>query len=103
MPDQAPNQPFDLFISYNSHDHEWVRVAKSSLKERGIRSFLDRDDLPKGHPWPRALEEALNSAGAVAVFVGPNGFGNWQMREMWYALDLQTKLEQQGRFFPVIP
>jgi formylglycine-generating enzyme required for sulfatase activity/energy-coupling factor transporter ATP-binding protein EcfA2 len=88
------------FLSYNSLDYEWVELAKKVLAERGVDSFVDREDLPKGIPWPRALEETIGNVEAVAVFVGPHGFGRWQMREMWLALDLQS---QRADSLPVVP
>ncbi len=54
-------------------------------------------------PWPQALENGLTDVSAVAVFLGPHGLGSWQKREMWFALDRQARLEQEGQRFPVIP
>ena len=61
--------------------------------------FLDRWYLAAGQPWPQALEQALASCSAVAVFLGSEGLGPWQQRERDLALD------RQGRDpgFPVIP
>jgi formylglycine-generating enzyme required for sulfatase activity len=94
---------FDLFISYHSPDREAVSTVRELLKARGIESFLDREQLVAGRPWPQALEEALKNVRAVAVFLGHNGLGLWQKREMWFALDRQVQEERAGRAFPVIP
>ncbi|MGZ9034734.1 MAG: nSTAND1 domain-containing NTPase, partial [Rhodospirillales bacterium] len=60
---------------------------------------MDRWYLVAGQPWPQALEQAVSSCGAVAVFLGTQGLGPWQQRERDLALD------RQGRdpSFPVIP
>ena len=100
VPDSHPPQNPRCFLSYNSLDYEWVELAKKVLAERGVESFIDREDLPKGIPWPRALEETIGNVEAVAVFVGPHGFGRWQMREVWLALDLQS---QRADSLPVVP
>ena len=61
--------------------------------------FLDRWYLAPGRPWPQALEEALHTCRAVAVFLGPAGMGPWQQREHYLALDRQAA----SATFPVIP
>jgi Tol biopolymer transport system component len=91
-----------LFLSYNSADRSCVLAVQTLLKARGIATFLDRDQLVPGLPWPMALEAGLRDAFAVAVFLGPE-LGGWQKREMWYALDRQVREEKEGKPFPVIP
>ena len=91
-----------LFLSYNRADAQNVVTAQSLLKARGITTFLDRDNLSAGLPWPQALEEALRGARGAAVFIGRE-LGGWQKREMGFALDWQVRQEGQGRVFPVIP
>jgi WD40 repeat protein len=91
-----------LFLSYNSSDRPMVVAVKKLLVARGITTFLDRDQLVPGMPWPPALEEALRGVRAVAVFIGRE-LGGWQKREMWFALDRQVREEKEGRSFPVIP
>ena len=44
-----------------------------------------------------------SAARAVAVFLGSQGLGTWQKRELGFALDRQTREEQAARDFPVIP
>jgi len=72
------------------------------LHARGIATFLDRDRLAPGLPWPAALEEGLRGVEAVVIFIGQE-LGGWQKREMWFALDRQVREEKQGHPFPVIP
>src|SRR5208337_203758 len=49
--------------------------------------------------WFEPLERALGQVRGVVVFLGPNGLGRWQRREMALALDRQTR----EATFPVIP
>jgi tetratricopeptide (TPR) repeat protein len=97
----------DVFLSYHSADRTRVSAVRRLLSERGVRAFLDRNDLTAGLPWPQALEEALRSVRAVLVFVGGANDGErlglWQRREAWFALDRQAQKEGQGEYFPVIP
>ena len=73
------------------------------LADHGISTFLDRDQLTGGLPWPDELEEGLKSSRAVAVFLGRNGLGLWQKREIGLALDRQVELERTAQIYPVIP
>ena len=90
-----------LFVSYNTVDRTSVIAIQKVLEARGVTTFLDRDQLVPGLPWPQALEQALRDAKAVAIH-RPRAWG-WQKREMWFALDRQVRMEKQGRAFPVIP
>jgi hypothetical protein len=96
MSDQST---YDVFLSYNSADHRAVEKVARALTEQGLTVFLDRWYLVPGRPWPQALEGILEACGAVAVFLGPQGLGNWQQREKELALDRQAP----DSTFPVIP
>src|SRR5689334_7143089 len=91
-----------VFLSYNSADRLAVEAIRRLIEAHGISTFFDREDLRVGLPWPHALEEALQAASAVAVFIGRE-LGGWQKREIGFALDLQIRQEKQGKSFPVIP
>jgi len=94
---------YQLYLSYHSTDRKEIQVVQQLLEARGITTFMDKNDLPPGLPWPQSLEYALRSVKAVAVFIGPHGLGSWQKREIWFALDRQVQEEKAGRAFPVIP
>ena len=94
---------FDVFISYSRTDGDAVRRVQTRLKEAGLATFFDLDMLPAGQAWLPALEKGIAQCGAVAVFVGPAGFGTWQQREVQLALDRQVNEQRQGRTLPVIP
>ncbi len=92
------DQQFDVFLSYSTRDHVLVEQVANWLKERGLRCFMDRSYLTPGVPWPRALEEALETSKSVAVFLGAGELGRWQERELYLALDVQIAKQT-----PVIP
>ena len=93
----------DVFLSYSRTDAPAVRQIQAYLKQAGLATFLDRDQLPAGQPWLSALEQAIARCAAVAVLVGPAGLGTWQKREVQLALDQQAEAERTGHPFPVIP
>jgi len=47
---------FDLLLSYHTPDQPVVESVRSLLQARGLRSFIDRDHLVVGLPWPQQLE-----------------------------------------------
>ncbi|MGO9597513.1 MAG: SUMF1/EgtB/PvdO family nonheme iron enzyme [Isosphaeraceae bacterium] len=89
----------DLFLSYNSRDHAAVQQVRTLLGARGLSVFYDRESLGLGLDWFDPLERSLRQVHGVVVFLGPNGLGRWQKREMALALDRQTTEPT----FPVIP
>jgi TIR domain len=93
--------PFDVFLSYSRADQTIVERVAQALHASGLRAFLDRWYLNPGRSWPEALEDALASCRAVAILLGPDGFGPWQQREQYKALDRQTK-EPAFRVIPVV-
>lgn len=95
----TPGDGFDVFLSYNWRDWEAVRAVADYLRRLGLRPFLDRWYPTPGQPWIPGLERALAACHAVAVFVGPHGFGPWQQREAYAALDRQSHTAG----FPLIP
>jgi hypothetical protein len=89
---------FDVFLCHNSKDKDVVRLINRKLKERGILTWLDEEQLPPGRAWQELLEQQIESIGSVAVFVGPSGFGPWQDAEMRAFIS-----EFVSRRCPVIP
>ena len=49
----------DVFLSYRRTDASAVRQIQAYLKEAGLATFLDRNQLPAGRPWRSALEQAI--------------------------------------------
>jgi len=81
----------DIFLSYNSADHNVVENIARKLRDESLEPFLDRWHLAPGIRWRPKLEETLSSCKAVAIFVGPGEMGSWQQREVDVALDLQAR------------
>jgi pentatricopeptide repeat protein len=93
----------DLFLSYNSTDRGVVVEVRHALAARGVSTFYDRDDLSPGRSWFDELEAAMRRAHGAAVFIGKDGLGTIQRREMQFALARQAIEEKAGGTFPVIP
>ena len=93
-------RPYDVFLSHSSADKDAVEtIARRLEDEAALRPFLDKWHLIPGNPWQEELEQALDSAGTCAVFIGPEGVGPWENVEMRSALD--DRVTRPG--FRVIP
>ncbi len=95
--------PRDLFLSYNSTDRDAVSRVRRELSDRKISTFYDRVDLTPGRPWFDELEAALRRVRGAVVFIGKDGLGTVQRREMQFAIARQAIEEKAGASFPVIP
>ena len=94
---------YELFLSYHRADEQRVSDIRNLLEAAGIRTFMDKEALRAGLPWPKALEDGLSGAKAVAAFIGAE-IGAWQAREIAFALDRQADAEKtKGPPYPVIP
>jgi hypothetical protein len=89
---------FDVFLSHNSVDKPVVRELAKLLRRRGVRPWLDEERLTPGKVWQEEMAEAITACPAIAVLVGPNGFGNWELEETYVALN-----EYAERKKPIIP
>src|SRR6266478_850732 len=95
----AANEPYDVFVSYSRADGRHAAEIDSFLSAKGLKSYFDRHNLAPGLPWVRALEQAIETAKAVIVLIGPRGLGNTQQYERDLALIRQTR----DPTFPVVP
>jgi hypothetical protein len=89
---------FHVFLSHNSDDKPVVREIAAALRARGLRPWLDEDELIPGRPWQEALEQIIESCATAAILVGPSGFGPWQTPEMRACIS-----EFVEREIPVLP
>jgi tetratricopeptide (TPR) repeat protein len=91
--------PFDVFLSYTGRDKPAVREICKLLRDRGLRPWLDQEQLIPGRPWQEALaEKVIERIAAAAVCVSKDGLGPWENREMRAYI---SKFVESDR--PVIP
>ena len=94
------SQPaFDTFFSYNSTDRKAVEEIALELKKQGVSVFLDRWYLTPGQNWHTELTQTITSSQSCVVFIGYQGMGPWQHREVGLAFEQQD----QHPDYPLIP
>lgn len=89
---------FDVFMCHNSADKPSVRKLLRELKAKGVKTWIDEEQLPPGVPWQPLLEKHIRQVKSAAVFVGANGIGPWHEAEIRAFLS-----EFVNRGCPVIP
>lgn len=89
---------FDVFLIHNSKDKPAVRQLARALWERGLKVWLDEEQLVPGQRWQQALEEMIQVTHSAAVLVGKDGLGPWEISEVRAWL-----LRFVERGLPVIP
>jgi len=92
------SQSFDVFLSHNSLDKPIVRELAQALSGRGLRVWVDDEQLVPGRSWQDKLEDIIQSTRSAAVLVGQDGLGPWETVEMRTCLS-----EFVRRGMPVIP
>jgi hypothetical protein len=64
-------KPFDIFLSAKSDDSTWVEQLRRDLEERGVRVWLDKNELRPGDIFPKALENGIDRSRSVGLVVTP--------------------------------
>jgi len=92
----TPKKKFDVFLSHNSKDKPWVIDLKNALKSRGIKVWLDKDEIRPGDLFAEALEKGIKESKAVALVISPDAMNSgWVNAEYYRALSLATNKQLQ--------
>lgn len=96
-------KPFDVFLSHNSVDKPWVIQLKQALDKRGLKAWLDRDEIRPGELFVSALERGLNESKAIGLVVSPESMkSGWVNEEYSRAMSLAVSKEDPIPLIPII-
>lgn len=89
-----------VFLAYSHKDSEFVDRLAKDLRNRGIRVWLDSNELKPGDSIQRRLDEGLSTSGyMLAVLSKASLASQWATREMEMAMHRELK----GKWPRVIP
>ncbi|MDZ7963135.1 MAG: GUN4 domain-containing protein [Aulosira sp. DedQUE10] len=91
---------FDVFLAHNSQDKRQVRVIAQELKRRGLKSWLDEEQIPPGCSFQDEIQQAIPLVNTAAIFIGIQGLGPWQILELESLV--QECVENKIRIIPVL-
>jgi WD40 repeat protein/energy-coupling factor transporter ATP-binding protein EcfA2 len=92
---------FDVFLSYNGKDRSTIVEIADRLRRAKLEPWFDQWYLAGGASFSQEIPDALRASRACAVFVGPNGIGDWTREELALALDRAAK-DRDFRAFAVL-
>ncbi|MBW4632679.1 MAG: GUN4 domain-containing protein [Iphinoe sp. HA4291-MV1] len=82
---------FDVFLVHNSQDKPLVRVIANELKRRGIKAWLDEEQIPPGRPFQDEIQQVIPLVKSAAILIGLQGLGSWQNWELRALISLCVK------------
>ncbi|ARV61587.1 hypothetical protein BZZ01_25810 [Nostocales cyanobacterium HT-58-2] len=95
---QPESEEFDVFLAHNSADKPEVRAIANQLKERGIKIWLDEEQIPPGKSFQDEIQKAIPLVKSATIFIGLKGLGKWQTMEV---RSLTRRCVEKG--IPLIP
>ena len=90
-------EPFDVFLSYHSGDAAWIAQLKTALEARGIRVWLDSEQIRPGDQFPRALANAIGLVRAVVIALSPGSIAS-----PWVEEEYNLALAHRRHVIPVL-
>lgn len=73
---------FDVFLAHNSADKEIVRFVANGLRDRGLKPWLDEEQIVAGQFFTDVIQRAIGQVKSAAIFISPNELGKWQLLEL---------------------
>lgn len=84
MTSAQADPPFDAFLSYHSGDDDRVAALKAALESRGIRVWLDAEQIRPGDRFPGALARAIGSVRCVVLVLSPGAVASTWVEEEYH-------------------
>lgn len=92
------DREFDVFLAHNSADKPQVEAIGEALKCRGLKPWIDKEQIPPGRWFQDVIQQAITNVKTAAIIIGVKGLGKWQ------ALELRSFISQcVDCNIPVIP
>lgn len=73
---------YDLFLSHNRAQKDWVREVAKQLRALGLDVFFDEDTVEPGEPIITSLERGLQASRRVLLVLAPSA-----IKSKWVALE----------------
>lgn len=75
-------ESYDAFFAHNSTDKRSVLRIAEAMSKRGIKTWVDVEQIPPGRWFQEIIQAAIPRCRAAVVFIGPRGLGRWQDVEL---------------------
>ncbi|HZT57562.1 MAG TPA: TIR domain-containing protein [Pyrinomonadaceae bacterium] len=99
---QEQETSWDVFVSYNKAQKEWVRESVRQWRDLGITVFFDEDSIRVGEDFSRGIERGiLNSKRVVLIITPSSARSDWVGFEATLAIH-SDPAAQAEKIIPVI-
>src|SRR5947208_57535 len=86
-----------VFISYSRQDRQLVEHLTTKLREAGVRTWTDLDNIPAGKDWAREINRGLLEATALIYVASKHS-----AQSRWMDAEFTFFLQKQRRVIPII-
>lgn len=81
------------FISYSSHDFDFAVKIANFLTENGVKTWIDKKNIPFGSNWDREIEDALQKCENIIVILSPRSVESENViNEISYSLSKNKRI-----------
>jgi hypothetical protein len=87
-----PGRSFDAFLSYHSGDADWVAALKAALESKGVRVWIDSEQIRPGDLFPDTLARAIGAVQCVVLILSPGS-----VQSAWVAEEFNLALARRCR------
>lgn len=87
----------DVFLSYSRNDSNFVLRLAGSLREKGVKIWLDQTDIPTGNRWDTEIEKALANCHTILVVLSPDSTNSQNVLD-----EVSYALEEGKRIIPIL-
>ncbi len=96
---RAPFDYFTCFISYSSHDKDFVENLYRDLRKAGVLCWFAPESLKAGDKFPTEITEAVQSREKLIVVLSKNSLdSNWVEQEVILARQREGKGKREVLF-----
>jgi len=97
---------YRLFISYNRKNQAFVKNIVEWLTTENfsnvVEVFFDGNSLNAGDEWVQKIDKALSESSCCLVFIGEDGIGAWQNKEVLKAVNRCVSEKGEYKIIPLI-
>lgn len=91
-----------VFLSHAGLDTVAAHEFATILRRSGLTVWFGKDNIQSGDPWMTTLEQAIQEASAMIVYVGRLGVQAWVDREVRLGLVRNADDSKAFRMIPVL-
>jgi TIR domain/NACHT domain len=96
-----PTFAFDAFLSHSSSDIAAVRECAHRLRARGVRVWLDEEQIQAGDSIPDRIDDGLTQSRVVLFFVSRQAVASDWVKLELHSARFDDPLNRTRRFIPV--